>query len=281
MADGPTPLIAILSPGAMGSAVAGRLTAHGATVLTSLEGRGRATVERARAAGMSHATDAEIARADLILSILPPADAEALARRLLPAIAASGSKPLFVDANALSPESKRAIAALCAEAGVAMIDGGIIGPPPGHGAEPRLYLSGDEAARGLVLGRLGLDVRVLDGPIGAAAALKMSYAAINKGLVALGTAALLAAERAGAADALRAEMAASMPDLLGRFTRQIPDMYPKAYRWVAEMREISDFLGDPAAATIFEGTAQLYERIAADVAAEGADRAALDRALAR
>jgi len=281
MADNPTPLIAILSPGAMGSAVAARLTAHGATVLTSLDGRGTATAERARAAGMREATDAEIARADFILSILPPADAEALARRLLPAIQAAGTKPLFVDANALSPESKHGIADLCAAAGVAMVDGGIVGPPPGRGGEPRVYLSGPDAARGLILADLGLDIRVLDGPIGAAAALKMSYAAINKGLVALGTAALLAAERAGAADALRAEMAASMPDLLGRFGRQIPDMYPKAYRWVAEMREIADFLGDPGAALIFEGAAQLYERIADDVAGEGVDRAALDRALAR
>jgi 3-hydroxyisobutyrate dehydrogenase-like beta-hydroxyacid dehydrogenase len=281
MTETTKPVIAILSPGAMGSAVAARLTAQGATLLTSLDGRGPATVERARVAGMTHATDAEIARADMILSILPPGDAEELARRLLPAIVAAGGKPLYIDANALSPETKRGIAALCADAGVAMVDGGIVGPPPGRGAEPRLYLSGPEAGRGLILADLGLDVRVLDGPIGATAALKMSYAAINKGLVALGTAALLAAERAGAADALRTEMASSMPDLLGRFTRQIPDMYPKAYRWVAEMREIADFLGDPGAATIFEGAAQLYERIAADVAGDGADRAALDRALAR
>jgi 3-hydroxyisobutyrate dehydrogenase-like beta-hydroxyacid dehydrogenase len=281
MAETQPPVIALLSPGAMGSAVAARLTAHGATVLTSLEGRGPATIERARTTGMRDATDAEIARADIILSILPPADAEALARRLLPAITAAAAAPLYVDANALSPESKQAIADLCAEAGVAMVDGGIVGPPPGRGGEPRLYLSGPEAGRGLILADLGLDVRVLDGPVGAAAALKMSYAAINKGLVALGTAALLAAERAGAADALRAEMAASMPDLLSRFGRQIPDMYPKAYRWVAEMREIGDFLGDPGAALIFEGAAQLYERMAADVAGEGADRAALNQALAR
>jgi 3-hydroxyisobutyrate dehydrogenase-like beta-hydroxyacid dehydrogenase len=280
MADNP-PLIAILSPGAMGSAVGARLTAHGAKVLTSLQGRGQATAERCKAADMRDASDAEIARADIILSILPPADAEALAKRLLPAIQAAATKPLYIDANALSPDSKKAIAALCAEAGVTMVDGGIVGPPPGRGGEPRLYLSGPEASRGKVLADLGLDVRVLEGPVGAAAALKMSYAAINKGLVALGTAALLAAERAGAADALRAEMAGSMPDLLGRFTRQIPDMYPKAYRWVAEMREIADFLGDPGAATIFEGAAQLYERIAADVAGEGLDQAALDRALAR
>ena len=54
-------------------------------------------------------------------------------------------------------------------------------------------------------------------------------------------------------------------------------MYPKAYRWVAEMREIATFLGeDKAAAMIFEGAAQFYDQLAADIANEGQERDALD-----
>ena len=42
-------------------------------------------------------------------------------------------------------------------------------------------------------------------------------------------------------------------------------MYPKAYRWVAEMEEISDFLGeDDPAALIFKGMAGLYRKMADD-----------------
>jgi hypothetical protein len=44
-------VIAILSPGAMGSAISMRLVEHGARVLTSLDGRSAATADRARAAG--------------------------------------------------------------------------------------------------------------------------------------------------------------------------------------------------------------------------------------
>ena len=279
---GRPPVIALLSPGSMGSAVGARLAAHGATVLTSLAGRGEATGRRAHAAGMADATDTQIARADIILSILPPGDAEPLARRLLPHLAAlDAARPLYIDANALSPESKRGIAGLLAPAGVAMVDGGIVGPPPGSGGrEPTIYLSGPDAARGRILGDLGLKIEILDGPIGAAAALKMSYAAINKGVVALAVAGMLAADRAGAGAALQAEMAASMPDLLARFRRQVPDTYPKAYRWVAEMREIAAFLGAEAGgAEMFEGAARLFEAMAADVAGAGTDRAALDRML--
>ncbi|WP_253713756.1 hypothetical protein [Bradyrhizobium sp. WD16] len=65
-----------------------------------------------------------------------------------------------------------------------------------------------------MLGRHGLDVRVIDGPVGAASALKLSYAGITKGLVAIAATMVLAAERAGAGPALRAELAASQPQLL-------------------------------------------------------------------
>lgn len=277
-------VIALLSPGAMGSAVGARLAANGAKVLTSLTGRGGVSVERARAAGMIDASDAELAAADVILSTLPPAEARGLAERLLPHFAAApGPRPLYIDANALSPESKRDIADLLAGVGVAMVDGGIVGPPPREGArEPTIYLSGAEAERGRLLERLGLRIAVLDGPVGAAAALKMCYAAMNKGVVALAVTALLAAERAGAGNALADEMAASMPDLLARFRRQVPDMYPKAYRWVAEMHEIASFLGEDAgSAAIFAGAADLFDRIAGDAAGERRDIAALDRILAR
>ena len=74
--------IAILAPGAMGSAVARRLSENGARVLTSLKGRSEATLKRAADAGMVSAEDAAIADADIILSIVPPGEAVALAERL-------------------------------------------------------------------------------------------------------------------------------------------------------------------------------------------------------
>jgi hypothetical protein len=45
--------------------------------------------------------------------------------------------------------------------------------------------------------------------------------------------------------------------------RAVPAMRPKAYRWVAEMREIAEFVGTPDDGdTIYEGAALLYQRIA-------------------
>jgi hypothetical protein len=118
---------------------------------------------------------------------------------------------------------------------------------------------------------------VLDGAIGAASALKMCYAGITKGLIAVGTAMLLAATRAGVADALRAELEESQRALITSLRRSVPGMFPKAYRWVAEMQEIAAFAGeDAAAAEIYRGAAELYARLARDVAGEGAEAGRLE-----
>ena len=271
-------LIAILSPGAMGSAISARLVEHGACVLTSLDGRSAATVDRARAAGMQDASPQTIANADLILSIVPPGEAVALTKSLVTPLSQSRHKPVYIDCNALSPRTKTEIAGILAETGCNMIDGAIVGAPPHPGDKgPRIYVSGDRSGRASVLRRLGLDLRQIDGPIGAAAALKMSYAGINKGITAIGAAMLLAASRSGASKGLYQELSESLPQLLSKFETGIPDMYPKACRWVAEMREIAAFLNeDKAAAMIFEGAARLYDRLAIDISNEGKERGTLD-----
>ncbi|MEF2074508.1 NAD(P)-dependent oxidoreductase [Consotaella aegiceratis] len=273
--------IALISPGAMGSAVASRLTAAGFTVLTSLEGRSNRTRDRARAAGMQPVGDADLAAADIVLSVVPPADALPLVERLLPHIAARPDKPLYVDANALSPGSKRHLAERLQSSDCTMVDGSIIGPPPlDDGRRTSLFLAGPRAAEVAILDGPGLAVTVLDGPVGAAAALKMCFGGINKGIIGLAAAMLLAAERHGAAEALRAELGARLPDLMARFEKSMPDMFPKAYRWVAEMREIAQFLvDDPDAAKLFEGLAGTYEHLATDMEGVQSEIGVLKRAV--
>jgi 3-hydroxyisobutyrate dehydrogenase-like beta-hydroxyacid dehydrogenase len=271
-------VIAVHSPGAMGSAISARLVEHGARVLTSLHGRSAATVERARAGGMEDVSPETIATADIILSIVPPGQAVALAEGFVTLLSESRHKPVFIDCNALSPETKTQVALTLAQTGCDVIDGAIIGSPPQPGEKgPRIYVSGEQSDRASVLRALGLDLRQIDGPIGAAAALKMSYAGITKGLTAIAAAMLLAASRSGASTELYRELGESLPQLLSRFKTGIPDMYPKAYRWVAEMREIAAFVSeDKAAAMIFEGAAQFYDRLATDIENKGQERGTLD-----
>jgi L-threonate 2-dehydrogenase len=279
-------VVAVIAAGAMGAAVGKRLADHGVKVVTSLEGRSESTAARARTAGMLAASDEEVAAADFILSILPPRDALPLAERLAPALSASNAKPVYVDCNAINPATVARVAAAIARTGCAFVDAGIIGPPPAANAlpftgeprpsEPRFYASGEAAPRFATLRRYGLDVRVLEGPLSAASALKMSYAGITKGTQAIGAAMMLAATRAGSAEALFKELSFSQKEMLALFKQQLPMMPAKAYRWIGEMQEIAGFVGDDAAAgELYAGAAHFYRRIAQDFAADQKDLAVL------
>jgi putative dehydrogenase len=261
-----TPVVAVIAPGAMGAAVGKRLVDNGLKVLTSLTGRSRETAARAKAAGMVAANDEEIAATDFILSILPPGDALALAERFVPLLKASNAKPVYVDCNAINPKTVERVAAAVAPTECPFVDAGIIGQPPKPGdAGPRFYASGAAAPRFATLRDYGLDVRVLDGALRAASALKMSYAGITKGTQAIGAAMMLAATRAGSADALFDELQSSQKELFPWLKRSLAQMPPKAYRWVAEMQEIAGFVGDdPAASELYEGAAHFYEKFVED-----------------
>ena len=273
--------IALFGAGAMGSAVGRRLAESGAKVITFLDGRSEATIERARAAGLIPAPLSAFAEADIILSIVPPAEAEEVADLIAPLLRGSGKKPPFVDLNAISPKTMEKLAASLAPSGVKVLDGSIIGGPPVSGkAGPVVCLSGDLACEPDLLSRFGLKIRPLKGPVGAASALKMCYAGINKGITGLSAAMLLAAARNGASEALKVELAESQAEHLKRLRQSIPDMFPKAYRWVAEMEEISEFLGaDDPAALIFKGMAGVFRTIADDRAGSRELSTTLERML--
>jgi L-threonate 2-dehydrogenase len=262
-------VVAVVAPGSMGAAVGKLLTEHAVEVLITLEGRSAVSAARAASSGMRAVSSEELARAQLLLSIVPPASALPFAEAMVPALQAAAHKPVFVDCNAVSPATARRIATVIETTGTPFVDAGIIGPPPRKGAaQPSIYASGPHAGQVSVLTQHGLDIRVLDAPIGAASALKMSFAGINKGVIAIATAMTLAAIRAGAAKELRQALAEREPALLASLGRKVPDMLPKAYRWVAEMQEISQFVTPEAGGEIYVGASQLYERVARAMASD-------------
>lgn len=187
------PTVAIVAPGEMGAAIGARLAHSGCTVLTELEGRSARTIQRAQAAGLQNASLAEIAqRSEWILSVLPPSEARTLAERIRAVWpAGSGRRVVYVDCNAVNPETARAIGeVLRGVSGLVYLDGSIIGgPPSAPGSEkvydPTIYASAApkdlEVLQDFV--KLGetynLRVVPLKGEgagIGDASALKMSYA---------------------------------------------------------------------------------------------------------
>ncbi len=204
-----------------------------------------------------------VAECDVVLSIMDPGAALGFAREAAEALRAGGRHTLIVDCNAIAPQTVRQIAELIAGAGGRFIDAGIIGPPPRGGAKTNLYVSGPGAADLEQLGGPQLVVRVVGDGVSDASALKMCYGATTKGTQAVWLEAMIAAERLGVADALAKELKRSQADRYDWVLRQIPAMPPKAYRWVAEMLEISKtFDGTGMTPKLFEGAADIYRFVA-------------------
>jgi 3-hydroxyisobutyrate dehydrogenase-like beta-hydroxyacid dehydrogenase len=259
------PTVAIMSPGDMGHAVATMLRGHGLRVITCLEGRSARTRALADQANIEAVPDddALVGEADLLLSILVPAEAERLARRIAAALERTAAALLYVDCNAIAPQTARRIGALVEAAGARFVDAGIIGPPPKAGTRTPFYASGEHAKDFAVLRDFGLDVRPISAQAGDASAVKMCYAALTKGTTALMTELSVAAERLGVTAALRQEFAESQQAALERMANGVPAMVPKAHRWVGEMEEIARTFEDCGLTPkTYLGAAEIYDFVA-------------------
>ena len=137
--------IGILSPGDMGHAIGRVLHQRGLRVLTSVQGRSARTAALAAEASITAVEDDEtlVREAQIVLSILPPSQASALAERVALALKQTGTSLLFADCNAVAPRTVQAIEQVITGAGASFVDVGIIGSPPRPGERgPRLYASG-------------------------------------------------------------------------------------------------------------------------------------------
>jgi 3-hydroxyisobutyrate dehydrogenase-like beta-hydroxyacid dehydrogenase len=165
---------------------------------------------------------------------------------------------VYVDANAVSPDTAREIAARVTR----FVDGGIVGPPPREPGTTRLYLSGPEAdAVAELFSGSVLEARVLSAEPGAASALKMAYAAWTKGGAALLLASFAAAEANGVGEALLAEWRVSIPEVEGRLGSAARSALTKGWRWVGEMEEIArTFAAAELPSGFHEAAAEVYRR---------------------
>jgi 3-hydroxyisobutyrate dehydrogenase-like beta-hydroxyacid dehydrogenase len=239
-------IVGLLHPGAMGAALGDALCAGDHDVLWASAGRSAATRDRAGSFRDVGTVAALVAESELLLSVCPPHAALDVASE------ARGFDGLYVDANAISPESAREVAALHPR----FVDGGIVGSPPREAGTTRLYLSGEEAPavaalfEGSVVGtRLVSD----------ASALKMVYAAWSKGTAALLLAIRDVARANGVWDDLQAEWLVSAPELPARLAAAERSADAKGWRWIAEMEEIADtFAASGAPDGFHRAAAEVY-----------------------
>jgi 3-hydroxyisobutyrate dehydrogenase-like beta-hydroxyacid dehydrogenase len=254
--------IGILHPGAMGISVAASAQEGGHTVCWASAGRSQASQARAQEHNLHDLTrvDALVQTCDVLISVCPPAAAEEVAQEALE----EGFHGLYVDANAIAPQRAKRIGARCAEAGVAFVDGGIVGGPAWKPGTTWLYLSGPEATSVAELFAAGpLETEVLGPNVGDASALKMCYAAYTKGTTALLAAILAVADELGVGDALAEQWTRDDPDFAEQAKARTRRVTAKAWRFAGEMEEIVATFADAGLPDGFHrAAADVYTRLA-------------------
>jgi hypothetical protein len=187
----------------------------------------------------------------------------------------------YLDLNAVSPKLLRDMAELFKPAGdsIRLIDGAIIGSPPSpkdasatlHSwNRPAFPMCGphklaDANQHGAHLANV-LGTQHISDHIGAASALKMTFAALTKGFTALAIQSFTTAHRLGVLPELQHHLKLYSPKTYDLTNASMVKMPPKAYRWVREMDEIAATFADDGGfqddEAIFQGIAKTYDLVA-------------------
>jgi 3-hydroxyisobutyrate dehydrogenase-like beta-hydroxyacid dehydrogenase len=256
--------IGILGSGDMGSGVAAAFVAAGFCVVSDLSERSAHSRMLAERAGTIDrgSLAAVLAEAELVLSIVPPAQAQSVAT----AVGDHGPlKGIYADCNAVAPAKALALLEALRSGGTKVLDVGIIGSPPARAGQrgTRFYVAGADRSLLLELDVPGISFLDMGPDIGRASAIKMMYASLNKGVDALLTTVALSAMQLGVRAELFSELDASQPQLVARMRRSIPFLAAAAQRYVPEMREIAaTYSAAGTTADFHEGAAWLYAVLA-------------------
>ena len=230
--------------------------------MTTLAGRSERSARLAATAPIELLPDlgAVVREAEIVLSVVPPEAAPAVADDVARAAEEEGVAPLYADLNAISPATARGLAGGRLE----LVDGSISGPPPAKGRTTRVYLSGPRAAEIAALPFAGVELVVVGNEVGSASAVKMSTASVYKGTSALLAQALLAAHANGVLEHVLADLRAAAPHLVSNVERRLAVAASKSGRYVGEMREIAA-TQNAAGLTpaLFDGIAEVYTQMAA------------------
>lgn len=254
------PTVGILHPGEMGSFVAASLRNTLGQVYWCSEGRSQRSRERAEAQQLSEIPTLQefCSRCELIVSVCPPGSAAEQAQQ----VADCGFTGLYLDANALAPASVQQLGEFCRARGMRFIDGGVVGLASYKPGTTWLYLSGPQAAEVAPCFAAGpIEVEVLGEEIGQASALKMCYAAWNKGKNALLEAVLASAEAMQVREALERQWERNEPGSSSKQQARLTAIARKAWRFGPEMEEIARTLADSQVPEgFFTAAAEVYRR---------------------
>jgi 3-hydroxyisobutyrate dehydrogenase-like beta-hydroxyacid dehydrogenase len=182
--------------------------------------------------------------AQVILSVVTAASALDAAQSIAGQLS---REHLYTDLNSVSPATKRAIGEAIASGAGRFVEGSIMAPVPGADHRVPMLLNGPSASELFqILSPLQMRLEVMNGTIGAAAAVKMCRSIVIKGLEALLLECTLAAGEYGATDRVYESLAETYPGMNWRKTADymIGRVLEHGERRAHEMEEVARTLRD-------------------------------------
>jgi 3-hydroxyisobutyrate dehydrogenase-like beta-hydroxyacid dehydrogenase len=238
-----TPRISFIGFGEAGQAIASGLREEGIEQIAAwdilfpaAEGAKLKAAGEKMGVKLAHSAAGAVANADMVISAVTAASSYEAAESAAPHL--SGS-PYYLDINSVSPGKKQATAKLM-EGRARYVDVAVIAAIHPKRHKTPLLISGPHAKSAApLLQELEMQLRVVPGDVGAAAAIKMIRSVMIKGIEALTLECFLAAHRAGIVDAVAESMKNNYP---GIDFKQIADynlerMGNHGERRAAEMEE--------------------------------------------
>ena len=246
----------------------------------------RADYVRMKVVGAASAPQA-VAHAPAVFSLVTADQAHAAALAALPGLAPGA---LFFDCDSCAPQTKARTAEAVERAGGRYVDVAVMAPVHPRLHRTPLLISGPRAAAAVpTLAGLGMAVKLHDGPVGSASAVKMIRSIMMKGLEALVAECVLAGTKAGVIDEVLDTLDDTYPgfDWKKRSAYMMERVMTHGVRRAAEMREVAltvDLLGldsalSRASVEWQQRIGELGLRVSADEAADY--RRLADRILAQ
>lgn len=238
--------ITIIGFGEAGGIIAEDLQKNGASV-TVWDCQQQGMIEKATDLSVQWAASFQAALEDAtwVISLVTASESYLVAQQ-----AASLLRPgqTFIDCNSVSPSTRQASAKVINQTGADYIEAAVMAPvPPTRLATP--ILLGGRNARSLqaALNAIGFNCQVYSDEVGQASAIKMCRSIMIKGLKALTTECLIAAQSYGVAPAVLASLHQSFPSL--GWDKTLPDylisrVAEHGLRRSEEMQEVAKMLQD-------------------------------------
>ena len=232
--------VGILYCGDMGSAVGKLLREAGLRVVTTCEGRSRATQEQALKSGVEilPSFDEVVARSHYVFSLVLPSAAIDVAKQYTSSCQVRPQGSVFVEANAIGLETLAEIERLMAAENIPLVDATI------HGVAQRLedvavlHVSGPQAKNVEELFQGRMRVNWLGTRVGSASLMKQLMSAISKSLPSLFLEVGALAERADMLGPFLESCRQFYPSLMTVIERTLPTYSRHAARRAAEVEEI-------------------------------------------